>query len=74
MRKRFYRIVLNAKPEQKFYRPGTPIAIQSLIQRSDESVIRFVAAIESAIGYVALSKVNDTVKVILIIEPQVDLS
>ena len=66
-RKQFYRTVLNAKPDQTFYRPGTPVAVQSLIQRSDEAVIRFVAAIEGAIGYVRLSRVTDSVTVIQII-------
>ena len=66
-REQFYRTVLNAKPDQTFYRPGTPVAVQSLIQRSDEAVIRFVAAIEGAIGYVRLSRVTDSVTVIQII-------
>ena len=67
VRKRFYRKVLNAKPAQKFYRQGTPITVPSLIQRSDEAVLRFVAAIPGAIGYVHLSKVNESVKVVLVI-------
>lgn len=66
-RERFYRFVLNAKPDQTFYRPGTPVAVRSLIQRSDEAVIRFVAAIEGAIGYVQLSEVTDSVTVVQII-------
>ena len=66
-REQFYRSVLNAKPDQTFYRPGTPVAVQSLIQRSDEAVIRFVAAIEGAIGYVRLSRVTDSVTVVQII-------
>lgn len=57
IRRKFYREVLNAKPGQKFYRPGTPITIQSLIQRSDDAVIRFVATIEGAIGYTWASKI-----------------
>ena len=66
-REQFYRTVLNAKPDQTFYRPGTPVAVRSLIQRSEEAVIRFVGAIEGAIGYVRLSQVTDSVKVIQII-------
>jgi len=66
-RERFYRLVLNAKPDQKFYRPGTPVAIQSLIQRSDKAVLRFVAAIQGAIGYIRLSNVNESVKIVLVI-------
>lgn len=67
LRERFYRLVLNAKPDQKFYRPGTPVAVHSLIQRSDQAVLRFVAAIPGAIGYIRLSNVNESVKVVLII-------
>jgi len=67
VREQFYRTVLNAKPDQTFYRPGTPVAVQSLIQRSDEAVMRFVSSIEGAIGYVALSHVTDAVRVIQII-------
>lgn len=67
-RAQFYRQVLNAKPDQRFYVLNTPIAVQSLIRRSDEAVLRFVSAIEGAIGYVRLSQVNQSVKVVLIIE------
>jgi len=67
IRKRFYRRILNAKPDRKFYRPGTPVAVHSLIQRSDEAVIRFVSSITDAIGYIHLSKVTDRVKVILVL-------
>ena len=67
-RAQFYRQVLNAKPDQRFYVLNTPIAVQSLIRRSDEAVLRFVAAIDGAIGYVRLSQVNQSVKVVLIIE------
>jgi ABC-type phosphate transport system substrate-binding protein len=67
-RAQFYRQVLNAKPDQRFYVLNTPIAVQSLIRRSDEAVLRFVAAIEGAIGYVRLSQVNPSVKVVLIID------
>jgi hypothetical protein len=71
-RKTFYLKVLNAKPDQVFYRQGTPIPVQSVIERSDEAVVRFVGSIEGAIGYARLSRLNkikdDQVKVILIIE------
>lgn len=71
-RKTFYFRVLNAKPDQVFYRHATPIPVQSVIQRSDEAVVRFVGTIEGAIGYVRLSGLQDIdnsqVKVILVIE------
>ncbi|MEK9141113.1 MAG: hypothetical protein AAB308_08690 [Nitrospirota bacterium] len=71
-RKTFYLRVLNAKPDQVFYRQGTPIPVQSVIERSDDAVVRFVGTIEGAIGYVSLSRfkqINDGLaKVILVIE------
>jgi len=71
-RKTFYLRVLNAKPDQVFYRQGTPIPVQSVIERSDEAVVRFVGAIDGAIGYVSLSRFkemnDDRVKMVLTIE------
>jgi ABC-type phosphate transport system substrate-binding protein len=68
----FYLQVLNAKPDQVFYRQGTPIPVQSVIERSDDAVARFVGSIEGAIGYVSLSRLKQIdealVKVVLIIE------
>jgi ABC-type phosphate transport system substrate-binding protein len=72
IRKQFYEQVLNAKSDEVFYRQGTPIPVQSVIERSDETVVTFVATIEGAIGYVSLSRLkkigSDQVKVVLIIE------
>jgi ABC-type phosphate transport system substrate-binding protein len=72
VRKQFYEQVLNAKPDQVFYRQGTPIPVQSVIERSDEAVVNFVAAIEGAVGYVSLSRLKEIgdgqVKVVLIID------
>ncbi len=71
-RQTFYFQVLNAKPDQVFYRQGTPIPVQSVIERSDDAVVRFVGSIEGAIGYVSLSRLKQIddglVKVVLIIE------
>jgi ABC-type phosphate transport system substrate-binding protein len=71
-RKTFYLRVLNAKPDQVFYRQGTPIPVQSVIERSDDAVVRFVGSIEGAIGYVSLSRFRQIddglIKVILIME------
>jgi len=71
-RKTFYSRVLNAKPDQVFYRQATPIPVQSVIQRSDEAVVRFVGTIEGAIGYVRLSGLKEIddgqIKVILVIK------
>lgn len=71
-RRTFYLRVLNAKPDQVFYRQGTPVPVQSVIERSDEAVVRFVGVIEGAIGYVNLSAVkamkDSQIKIMLIIE------
>jgi ABC-type phosphate transport system substrate-binding protein len=71
-RKTFYLRVLNAKPDQVFYRQGTPIPVQSVIERSDDAVVRFVGTIEGAIGYVSLSRLRQIddglVKAIMIVE------
>jgi ABC-type phosphate transport system substrate-binding protein len=72
VRTQFYEQVLNAKPDQVFYRQGTPVPVQSVIERSDDAVINFVATIENAVGYVSLSRLkeigNNQVKVVLIVE------
>ncbi|THI84074.1 MAG: hypothetical protein CAF41_013280 [Nitrospira sp. CG24A] len=72
IRKQFYGHVLNAASDEVFYRQGTPIPVQSVIERSDETVVSFVATIEGAIGYVSLSHLkkigSSQVKVVLIIE------
>ncbi|MBK9306249.1 MAG: hypothetical protein IPM58_03980 [Nitrospira sp.] len=71
-RRVFYLRVLNARPDQVFYREGTPIPIQSVIERTEDAVVRFVGVIEGAIGYVTLTKLktmrDDQVKVVLIVE------
>ena len=72
VRKQFYGQVLNATSDQVFYRQGTPVPVQSVIERSDEAVVNFIATIEGAIGYVSLSRLREIgsnqVKVILIVE------
>mgnify|MGYP001174244533 CR=1 FL=1 len=72
IRKQFYEQVLNSTSDQVFYRQGTPVPVQSVIERSDEAVVNFVATIEGAIGYVSLSRLraigSNQVKVVLIVE------
>ncbi len=72
VRKQFYEHVLNARSDEVFYRQGTPVPVQSVIERSDEAVVNFVATIEGAVGYVSLSHLkkfsSDQVRVVLIIE------
>ena len=72
VRKQFYEQVLTTKSDQVFYRQGTPVPVQSVIERSDEAVVNFVSTIEGALGYVSLSRLREIgdgqVKVVLIIE------
>lgn len=68
IRKEFYRIILHSPPEATFNIPRTPLKVQSLIQRSSRGALQFVANIKEAIGYVWVSEVDDSVKVVLVIE------
>ncbi len=73
IRRVFYQKVLDSKPNQKFYVPGTPITFRSLIQRSSLAAIRFVNNLPEAIGYLYLNELeldenNKNVKVVKVIE------
>lgn len=64
----FYQKVLGSSPDTRFYRRGTPIPVQTIVQRSDDAVKQFVAQVESAIGYISESKADNSVKVVLTVE------
>lgn len=71
VREDFYGKVLDSKPTEKFFLPGSPVPFRTLVQRSAEAVIRYVAGEGRAIGYVYLSELNgkaEGVKVILTIK------
>lgn len=66
IRRRFYRIVLNASPAQKFFQSGTPIPFETVRVDSESSITRFVARLGNAIAYCSLSAVDSSVKVLKI--------
>jgi len=63
-RKTFYNLVLGARPTKKFLKPGTPIPFKITRMRSERSILKFVSRVPNAIGYLPLSKVDGTVKVL----------
>jgi len=64
IRRRFYKIILKSKPTKKFFNPGTPVPFKTLRMKSDLATCKFVARIPNAIGYVYLSEVNESIKVL----------
>lgn len=60
----FYNKVLGESPTAEFNLPGTPELFKTSIRKSANSVMRFVSRFEKAIGYVPLSAVDDSVKVV----------
>jgi ABC-type phosphate transport system substrate-binding protein len=58
IRKDFYEKVLQSKPTEKFFLPGSPVPFRTLVQKSGEAMIRFVASEPRAIGYVYLSELT----------------
>jgi PBP superfamily domain len=51
IREKFYRLVLHAKPTQKFFHSGSPIPFESQRVDSEASVPRFVTRDKNAIAY-----------------------
>ena len=64
IRKHFYAHVLKAKPTQQFRPPGTPLPFKTRRLKSGEATRKFVARIPNAIGYIHVSDVDKTVKVL----------
>ena len=64
LRQQFYRVVLNAKATQQFLRPGSPIPFKTKRLKSEKAMKRFVRRVPSAIGYLSLKDVDNTVKVL----------
>jgi phosphate transport system substrate-binding protein len=63
-RRRFYASVLQAGPMERILVPGTPLPFHAMVFKSDRVIVRFVASTPTAIGYVSLSSVLPTVKVL----------
>ena len=66
IRRRFYVLVLEAEPAAKFFIPGSPIPFKLRQMRSDRAVRKMVAGVPGAIGYLPLSAVDDSVKILSI--------
>lgn len=68
IRRQFYDIVLKADPTTKFFVPGSPIPVKTMIVQSDLATRKMVASIPNAIGYIPLSSADPTVKILKINE------
>lgn len=66
VRRRFYHIVLHAKPTQKFFQTGSPIPFETIRVDSEASIARFVSQDTGAIGYCYARCANASVRVLRI--------
>jgi ABC-type phosphate transport system substrate-binding protein len=66
IRAQYYRLVLNAKPTQKYFQTGSPIPFETMRVESDGAVARFVARIPWAVAYCYLSSADASVKILKI--------
>ena len=66
IRGNFYRQVLRSGPYEKHYLAGTPVPFQTLVQESAEAVKLYVTRVPEAIGYIWLSEVDGSVRVVKI--------
>lgn len=67
----FYDKVLGSNATQKFFLPGSPVPFRTIVQKSNEGMVEFVASEVKAIGYVdmaGLPKGAKGVKVIKVIK------
>ncbi len=66
IRRIFYRVILKAKPTKKFFKSKLPLAFKMMKLKSGMATRKFVTHIKNAVGYIYLSEVDDTVKVLTI--------
>lgn len=66
IRFQFYKKILKAVPTKRFRPPKSPIPFKVRQIKSDLATIKIVARIPNAIGYVYLSEVDDSVKILRI--------
>lgn len=66
IRVHFYHIALKAPPTKKFFRPGSPVPFKTRRVKSGHATRKFVSRLPNAIGYLYLSEVDDTVKILKI--------
>ena len=72
IRRKFYDIILNSSPTEKFFTSGSPLPFKSMLVKSDSATLKFVMRMSNAIGYIPLSRVNDSVKVLAIDNTKAD--
>jgi phosphate transport system substrate-binding protein len=65
-RTKFYHLVLNAKPTQKYFQTGSPIPFETIRVESEGAVTRFVSRLPWAVAYCYLSAADASVKIIKI--------
>ncbi len=68
IRRDFYKFLFRGPPSLKFFKPSSPIPFKTMVIPSDMAVVRFVAHLPNAIGYVTPDQVDDSVKVVAIVE------
>ena len=68
IRRQFYNYALQSSPARKFYNTSTPIPFKTMVVVSDLSTKRFVAYIPNSIGYISAKNIDDSVKVLMILE------
>lgn len=66
VRRQFYAWVLGREATAKFFRTGSPVPFRTQQVKSDRATRKMVARIPGAIGYIPLSAVDDSVKVLKI--------
>ncbi len=64
IRKDFYEKALGVKPSKKYFQRGSPIPFKTTRLNSGRAARKFVARVPNAIGYVHLSAVDASVKVL----------
>ncbi len=66
IREQFYGIVLNASPDHKFFKRGSPVSFDPMISKSPAMAGRMISRVSNAIAYVYLSKVKKGYKILKI--------
>lgn len=62
LRRAFYKSVLKAEPEQRFWEPGLLSVFSPMVVPSSTAVRMYVSQIEGAIGYIPADSVDPSVK------------
>ena len=68
IRRLFYHRALQSEPSKKFYNNPTPIPFKTKVVVSDLSTKKFVTYIPNSVGYISAENIDDTVKVVMLLE------